>query len=55
MFVVPFSRYRNIVGKCMYRRAKTKEAVQRSVTTQTRKCYKGQEFIASGFSSRVQS
>ena len=49
MFVVPFSRCRNTVGKSINRRARTREADERSAA-QTRKCHGGQESIASGFS-----
>jgi hypothetical protein len=33
-------------------RARTREAVERSIATQTKKCYRGRELIASDFSSR---
>ena len=51
MFVVPFSKCKNTVGKSINRRARIREAVERSVV-QIRKCYRGQESIASDFSSR---
>jgi hypothetical protein len=52
MFVVPFSKCKNIVEKSINRRARTREAVERSIATQTRTYHGGQAFIASDFSSR---
>jgi len=52
MFVVLFSKCENIVRKSIIGRARTREAVERSVV-QIKKCHRGQESIASDFSSKV--
>jgi hypothetical protein len=52
MFVVPFSKCKNIVRKSIIGRARTREAVKRSAV-QIRKYYRGQESITSNFSFRV--
>jgi hypothetical protein len=52
MFVIPFSKCKNTVGKSINGRARTREAVERSVA-QTRKYHGEQESIASGFSFKV--
>jgi hypothetical protein len=51
MFVVPFSKCENTVGKSINGRARTREAVERNAA-QTRKRHGGQESIASDFSFR---
>jgi hypothetical protein len=51
MFVVLFSKCKNTVRKSINRRARTREAVERSVL-QIKKCYRGQKSIASDFSFR---
>ena len=52
MFIVPFSKCKNTVEKSINRRVRTREAIERSVA-QTRKYYREQESIASGFSFKV--
>jgi hypothetical protein len=52
MFVVPFSKCKNTVRKSINRKARTREAIERSIA-QTRKYYREQESITSGFSFKV--
>jgi hypothetical protein len=52
MFIVPFSKCKNTVRKSINGRARIREAIERSVA-QTRKYYREQESIASGFSFKV--
>jgi hypothetical protein len=51
-FVVQYKVYKSIVKKSIDGRTRTREAVQRNAARQTKKCYRGQAFIASDFSSK---
>jgi hypothetical protein len=55
IFVVPYREYRTIVEKSMDRRVRIKEEGQEGRITITSRCHREPTFIASDFSSRVQS
>jgi hypothetical protein len=52
MFVVLHRRCKSIVRKSIDRRARIREAVQKSIRIQTRTYYRKQKSIVSDFSSR---
>jgi hypothetical protein len=55
IYIVQYTRCRITVGKSIDGRVKIEEAIRRSVAIEARKCYSRLAFIASDFSSRVQS
>jgi hypothetical protein len=52
IYVVLHKRCKSIVRKSIDRKAKVKETVQKSIAVQARMYHRGQEFIASDFSSK---